>query len=196
MTAEYRCGDAPVQRSDAILAPTHSDAFTHIERSTSGGRDGALRVNFIVQLDTTTFPREVRERMTHLRPLSIEIETLEAPELASPAAIVEAAAALDAQVVEAWLDETGQRSIETATAVRVLRVAALGGELPKLGAGAPGSRVAAHMTRFGTVGYTFTHPIYLSADHGITAPFLLPGSSGLFGYSSILAGGGRLPFVW
>lgn len=196
MNAEYRCGDAPVQRSDAIIAPTHFDAFTHIERTTSGDRGVALRVHFIVQLDTTTFPREVRQRMTHLRPLSVELETLEAPVLASPSAIVEAAAALDGEVVEAWLDETGQRNADMASAVRILHVAARGGELPRA-AGAPGRHVEAQMTRFGTVyGYTLRHPIYLTADHGIIPLFLLPGISGLTGYSGLLAGGGRLPFAW
>lgn len=132
MNAEYRCGDSPVQRSDAILAPTHPDAFAYIERNTVARGEVPQHITFMVQLDTTTFPREVRARMPHLRPISADMSALEAVEVLSAASIAEASMALDPAVVEAWLDETGQATPETATLVRTLRVAALGGELPRL----------------------------------------------------------------
>ena len=91
MHAEYRCTKRPVQRSDAVLSLSHTDAFTQVERNLSDWRAPARVVNFIVQLDTTLFPVEVRRRLPHLRPLALETAELETlPDIAS-GVIVEAA---------------------------------------------------------------------------------------------------------
>ncbi len=166
MHAEFRCDGSAVQRSDAIISLSHADAFTHVERNL--GRDDApVRViNFIVQLDTTVFPTEVRRRLPHLRPLAVETTELETlPELA-PSAVVEAASTLDPDVVEAWLADRGEVSTQTATMVRVVRSAALGRELPQP-AVRPRTRVALALSRFGSARlYGSRNPVYLTADHG------------------------------
>ena len=167
MHAEFRCTGSPVQRSDAILSLSHADAFTHVERNLTRNDAPARVVNFIVQLDTTVFPTEVRRRLPHLRPLAIETAELETRAEPSPAAVVEAASELDQAVVEAWLADGGDVSDQTSTMVRVVRGAALGRDLP---APVMTARVRTRngLNRFGSVGlYSPSIPVYLTADHGL-----------------------------
>lgn len=166
MHAEFRCKDSPMQRSDAILSLSHADAFTHVERNLVRDDAPARVVTFIVQLDTTVFPAEVRRRLPHLRPLALETAELETLAELSSASVVEAASELDPTVVETWLAERGEVSTQTSTMLRVVHSAALGRELP-----APAvrsrTRVEMGLNRFGSVrAFGSRNPVYLTADHG------------------------------
>ena len=165
MHAEYRCGGSATQRSDAILSLSQSDAFTHVERNTTREGTPTSVVNFMVQLDTTVFPVEVRRRLPYWRPLAVEMSELETIEQIPAAAIVEAASDIDPTVVQLWLADRGQLSPETSTMIRVLRVASLGRELPS-----PMTRfgfVDSRLSRFGAVRLQGQNVVYLTADHGI-----------------------------
>lgn len=168
MHAEFRCKDSQVQRSDAILSLSHADAFTHVERNLTRADAPVRVVNFMVQLDTTVFPAEVRRRLPHLRPLALETTELETLAEISPASVVEAASELDPTVVETWLADRGEVSPQTATMVRVVRSAALGRELPQPAVQSR-TRVEMALNRFGSVQAFGRNTVYLTADHGIRA---------------------------
>lgn len=110
MHAEYRCrkGVGVLQTSDAVIAATRPDAFTHVERVTSRKDSPARVVNFIVQLDTTQFPAEVKRRLSEYRTLTTATEELAVATPLTDAAISEAATELDLDVVQAWLADRGQ----------------------------------------------------------------------------------------
>jgi hypothetical protein len=167
MHAVYRCKGRVLQRSDAILSLAHADAFTHVERNLSDARVPARIVHFIVQLDTTVFPSEVRRRLPHLRPLAVETAELESmPEL-PPGVIVEAASNIDPGVVQAWLADRGQLSADVSATTRLVYAAAQGRELPQPFASEPRGGVRRGLGRFGVVGlFSSALPVYLTADHG------------------------------
>jgi hypothetical protein len=124
MHASYRCSKGVMQRSDAIVSMTHADAFTQVERTTTAAGSPARVVNFIVQLDTTAYPVEVRRRLGSYRPLTRDAADLESMRAVSVSDVIEAATSLDPAVVEAWLDDRGERPELSSTELRVLRVAA------------------------------------------------------------------------
>ncbi len=127
MHADYKCTKGKPVRSDAVLSMTRSDAFTHVERVTSSDSATAKVVNFIVQLDTTLFPAEVRRRLTSYRALaSVEGELEAAPPALTPSDVMEAAMMLDPAVLQAWLADRGEATDMTAKELRVLRVASEG----------------------------------------------------------------------
>lgn len=196
MHAEFRCKDSPTQRSDAILSLSHADAFTHVERNLVRDDAPARVVTFIVQLDTTVFPAEVRRRLPHLRPLAIETAELETLAELSPASVVEAASELDPTVVETWLADRGEISTQTATMVRMLHVAALGRELPQPRVRSR-TRVMSGLNRFGNVGtFASSNRVYLTADHGLWSQFV----GGIGGYWNLNGPDPRqpigVPFRW
>ena len=123
--ADYKCTNGDVERSDAILSMTHSDAFSHVERSVLDDTARATVVNFIVQLDTTVYPLEVRQRMRRLRPLAITDTELEVVSDLPASEMIEAATELDPGVVAAWLADRGQQSELTTAELRVMRTATL-----------------------------------------------------------------------
>jgi len=110
MQAEYRCrtGADKHMTSAAVIAPTRSDAFTHVERITNDKAARPVVVNFIVQLDTAFFPAEVKRRLSSYRLLSSKPEELEVASIVSDSAITEAVRVLDVGVVDAWLQDRGQ----------------------------------------------------------------------------------------
>ncbi len=109
MQAEYRCSKGADKRmtSAAVMAPTRADAFTRVERTTSDKAAQPVVMNFIVQLDTTFFPAEVKRRLSSYRLLS-NPEELEVGSIVSDSAITEAVRVLDVGVVDAWLQDRGQ----------------------------------------------------------------------------------------
>ena len=123
--ADYRCADGTTQASDAILSMTHADAFTRVERSIVTDTTPPTVVNFIVQLDTTLFPLEVRQRLQRYRRLAESDAALAVVDDVHLSDVIETAMELDSRVVEAWLADRGQRTDLTAADMRVLRTAAL-----------------------------------------------------------------------
>ncbi len=200
MHAEYRCAKQRVQRSDAILSASHADTFTHVERNVSDARVPARVVNFIVQLDTTVFPLEVKRRLPHLRPLAVETADLETLHGLPKGVVVEVASEVDPVVVQAWLDDRGELSPDVATTTRLVYAAARGRELPASYGEMPRLRVRNGLGRFGVstaTGYTTTSPnTYLTADHGIIAQVI--GGAGAYwnlnGYNGQQSIG--VPFRW
>ena len=120
--ADYRCSDGRKERSDAIVAMTHTDAFTQVEGTISGRAPRTTVVNFIVQLDTTAYPVEVKRRLGSYRALEIDGAALETLEAVSASEIVEAATNVDPAVVKAWLSDRGERTDLTYQDLRALRV--------------------------------------------------------------------------
>ena len=131
MHAETRCAGGHVARSDAIIARSRSDAFSHIETITSSRTASPRVVNFIVQLDSTVFPAEVKRRLPYYRPLALEETELTSLDTVVSSAIVEAASEVDPSVVEAWLADRGQRSDFDLRTLRTIQAAALGRERPR-----------------------------------------------------------------
>ncbi|MBC7841527.1 MAG: hypothetical protein H7099_04420 [Gemmatimonadaceae bacterium] len=121
--ADYRCRNGSKQRGDAIVAMTHSDAFTQVEGVITGRETRTTTVNFIVQLDTTIFPAEVKRRLSSYRTLSRNDGELETMAAVSASDITDAATNLDPAVVQAWLADRGDRPDLTAKDLRALRVA-------------------------------------------------------------------------
>ena len=122
--ADYRCADGHMLRADEILSMTHADAFSHVSRSVTDDSTPARVVNFIVQLDTTLFPTEVRQRLTSYRTLAesdAELETIARVPLSDQ---MEAAMEIDAGVLEAWLADRGQLGELTASELRTLHTVA------------------------------------------------------------------------
>jgi hypothetical protein len=126
MHADYACAKGRTLRSDAILSMTRSDAFTHLERRTNSDTAEVRAMHFIVQLDTTVFPAEVRQRLTSYRPLAVsDSELVTVPPVAA-SDVLEAATMLDPKVVQAWLADRGDSTDLSTTDLRVLRVASEG----------------------------------------------------------------------
>ena len=122
--ADYRCADGHMLRADEILSMTHADAFSLVVRSVTDDSTPARVVNFIVQLDTTLFPPEVRQRLTSYRTLAesdAELETIARVPLSDQ---MEAAMEIDGGVIDAWLADRGQRSDLTARELRSLHTVA------------------------------------------------------------------------
>ncbi len=120
--AEYRCNDGRKERSDAIVAMTHADAFTQVEGTINGRAKRTDVVNFIVQLDTAEFPVEVKQRLGSYRQLTLDGAELESMQPTSASDVIDAATNVDVAVVRAWLDDRGERSDMTDSELRVLRV--------------------------------------------------------------------------
>lgn len=108
MHADYRCGTGPHLTSDAMLAPTRPDAFTHVERATGVAGAPVRVVNLIVQLDTALYPDEVKRRLPSLRRPESGEEALATATPVSDAVLAEAASEVDAGVVLAWLEDRGE----------------------------------------------------------------------------------------
>ncbi len=108
MHADYACDKGVDRKSDALIDFTRSDAFSYIETDLKSYRKPSRVVNFIVQLDTTLFPAEVRRRLPEYRPLSFESAELERETVLSTPAVVEATAELDRALVATWLAERGE----------------------------------------------------------------------------------------
>jgi hypothetical protein len=111
MHADYSCDKGVDRKSDALFDFTRSDAFSYIETDLTSRRKPSRIVSFIVQLDTTLFPAEVRQRLTGYRPLSFEASDLEKETVLSTPALVEATAELDRELVVAWLAERGESGL-------------------------------------------------------------------------------------
>lgn len=111
MHADYACDKGGARKSDALIDFTRSDAFSYIETDLQSYRKPSRIVNFIVQLDTTLFPAEVRRRLSAYRPLSFEASELEQETVLSTPAVVEATAELDRALVLAWLAERGESGL-------------------------------------------------------------------------------------
>ncbi|MCY7300227.1 MAG: hypothetical protein LH616_13580 [Ilumatobacteraceae bacterium] len=130
MHAEYGCQGKPTTRSDALLAMTRPDAFTHVERVTKPSGAEPRVVNFIVQLDTAVCPAAVKRRLTSYRELTVDVATLESVDPLSASDIMDAASELDPLLVQAWLQDRGQFNEFTIRELTVLRVATLEGRAP------------------------------------------------------------------
>ena len=130
MHAEYGCQGKPTTRSDALLAMTRPDAFTHMERITKPSGAEPRVVNFIVQLDTAVFPAAVKRHLTSYRELTVNVATLESVDPLSASDIMDAASELDPLLVQAWLQDRGQFNDFTFRELTVLRVATLEGRTP------------------------------------------------------------------
>ncbi len=115
MHADYVCEKGADRRSDALLDFSRSDAFSYIETDLTSGRKPSPVVSFIVQLDTTLFPAEVRQRLPSYRPLSFDAADLERESAISTPAIFEVAAALDRALVVAWLADRGESGMLAAS---------------------------------------------------------------------------------
>lgn len=124
--AAVKCGKNAALRSDAMLAMVRRDAFVHVERVTNSDAPARV-VNFIVQLDTTVYPAEVRRRLPGYRALALDAAELEKPTPIAPAEVYEAAQELDPQVVRAWLDDRGERQEIGLSELRRINVTARGG---------------------------------------------------------------------
>ncbi len=119
MHADYACDKRVDRKSDALIDFTRSDAFSYIETDLNSNRKPSRIVNFIVQLDTTLFPAEVRSRLPVYRPLSFETADLEQETVLSTPALVEATAELDRALVVAWLAERGESGLLAAAPLTV-----------------------------------------------------------------------------
>ena len=106
--AEYRCHRGAVQRSDAMLSLSQSDAFSHIERATTSDTAPVHVVNFIARTDIDSMPAEVRQRLARVDPPAAAPWPTGTMLRASRSAIVDAVTNVDSVVVQAWLQDRGQ----------------------------------------------------------------------------------------
>ncbi len=123
--ADYRCRNGDNQRADAIVAMTHADAFSQVEVTLADSAKRARVVNFIVQLDTTMYPVEVKRRLgSYRQPVRTDAE-LELINAVSPSDVMDAATNLDPAVVQAWLADRGESSPLSTIELRSYRIASL-----------------------------------------------------------------------
>lgn len=119
--ADYRCTNGTKQRADAIIAMTHADAFTQVEGTLFRDSTPTRVVNYIVQLDTTAFPTEVRRRLGSYRALTQLSTDLETMVTVSPSEVMDAAMNVEPAVVDAWLNDRGERPELSVPELRTLR---------------------------------------------------------------------------
>ncbi len=119
MHADYACEKGVDRKSDALIDFTRSDAFSYVETDLKSYRKPSRVVNFIVQLDTTLFPAEVRRRLPAYRPLSFEAAELEQETGLSTPAVIDALAELDRALVQTWLTERGASGMLAAAPLTV-----------------------------------------------------------------------------
>ena len=111
VSADYFCDAGRSFLASGVFAFTHLDAFTYVEADDADTTKVPRVVNFIVQLDTTLFPAEVKRRLSQLRPLVQNLTELETVERLSMDALIEATTELPARMAEAWLGERGESAI-------------------------------------------------------------------------------------
>ncbi len=121
MHADYSCSNGTKQRADAIIAMTHADAFTQVEGTLFRDSTPTRVVNYIVQLDTTAFPTEVRRRLGSYRALAQLSSDLETMVAVSPSEVMDAAMNVEPAVVDAWLNDRGERPELSVPELRTLR---------------------------------------------------------------------------
>ena len=109
--SDYTCANGGSLTSDALIDRTRSDAFTVIEGDVGTSNRQARVTNFIVQLDTTVFPAEVKRRLQGFRPLQHDVTELERSEPVDIASMVEGANALSSVVLDAWLANRGESPV-------------------------------------------------------------------------------------
>jgi len=109
--ADYTCANGGSLASDALIEPTRRDAFTFIEGDVGTSNRPARVINFIVQLDTTVFPAEVKRRLRGFRPLEHDVTALELSESVDIASMVEVANYLSPAVMDAWLANRGESAV-------------------------------------------------------------------------------------
>lgn len=117
--ADYSCGKGAPRQSDALIDRTRSDAFSYLEVELKSEQKPVV-VNFIVQLDTTVFPDEVRRRLPAYRALTLDATELEERTAVPTSALVEAKSILSPALIEAWMSDRGESAV-FAIAVRPRR---------------------------------------------------------------------------
>lgn len=109
--ADYTCAQGGSVASDAVIDLTRRDAFTIVEGELGKSARQARVINFIVQLDTTVFPAEVKRRLRGFRPLEHDVTELERSAPIDIASMVEGASVLSPAVMDAWLTNRSESPV-------------------------------------------------------------------------------------
>jgi hypothetical protein len=107
-TAEFTCNGQGLQKSSGMYAMKQGDEFAHIEGVKTRGGTRVRIMNFLLQDDTSRIPHAIVGRLPQLGPMPQLAARLEAAAELTTADVAEAAEAVDAPVVEAWLADRGQ----------------------------------------------------------------------------------------
>ena len=128
-TAEYTCGDGVAQQASGIIAMSGSDMFTRVEgvKTRSGTRVRIVR--FEAQNDTAIIPASIRRRLPALTSLPMLGARSEAGADLSTVDVTDAAKAVDAPVVEAWLADRREGLVLAANDLRAMRDAGVPGSV-------------------------------------------------------------------
>jgi len=128
-TAEYTCGDGVPQQSSGMFAMYGSDTFSRIEGVTTKGGMRVRVMRFDAQNDTAIIPASIARRLPGLNSLPMLGARAEAGASLTTANVADAAKAVDAPVVEAWLADRNEALVLAAKDLRALHEAGVPGSV-------------------------------------------------------------------
>lgn len=128
-TAEYTCGDGVTQQSSGLFAMQGSDTFSRVEgvKTKSGMRVRIVR--FDAQNDSAIIPASIARRLPGQNSLPMLGARAEAGSALTTADVADAARAVAAPVVEAWLGDRNEAMVLAAKDLRALRDAGVPGSV-------------------------------------------------------------------
>lgn len=122
-TAEYTCADGVTQQSSGMFAMQGSDMFARIEGLKTRGGTRVRIVRFDAQNDAAIVPAAITRRLPDLNSLPMLGARAEAGAALTSADVADAAKAVDAPVVEAWLGDRQEVMVLAAKDLRALHEA-------------------------------------------------------------------------
>ncbi len=133
-TANFTCDGGVTQQTQSLFSMVRRDAFVRVDGLKT--RTGATAVRLItftaVTVDSADVPASVARRLPSMQSMPTYAARIEASALLSPADVADAAQALDAPVVEAWLVDRGEGVELNAKQLRALRDARVPGSTTDL----------------------------------------------------------------
>ncbi len=149
-TAEFTCAGGVTQQTQSLFSMVRRDAFARVDGiRTRSGATAVRLINFTaVTVDSTDVPPDIASKLPSLQSLPTYAARIEASALLSVADVADAAQALDASVVEAWLVDRGEGVELNAKQLRALRDAKVPGSVTDLMVALANPRVF-HITQGG-----------------------------------------------
>jgi hypothetical protein len=122
-TAELTCDGGATQQLQSLYSINHNDQLTRIDglKTQTGNTAVRLLTFYLSGSDSTSIPAPLASRLPPATAMASYAARVDASELLSVADIADAAQALDATVVEAWLVDRGEALTLSARDLRAMR---------------------------------------------------------------------------